>query len=309
MNIGRTHWWGGACVLLMLGACGALPRGEKPPPGAQHGTPLPDAGTVVGAYNTRVRDLDRLRAPITLVIDSPKEGGGGGRSRDQVDGSLQVMLPSSVALRIDKVGQALAYLGSNDDTYWWFDLGDQKRAYVGAHALASPEKARRFGLPVHPLDLMELAGVTPLPNASLLTLAWTNDGLLQVRVPGRWSSRRLVLDPRSYEPTRIEIIDRGGRVAAGANLSRYQRVDVDRLATSPARIAGQVEIEIADADVRASLAIVEPRNPGERLRLKAFDLAAMLDSYNIKDVRDMDAPAVSVPAQSPAEPTAPSGGA
>ncbi|MFO0832855.1 MAG: hypothetical protein U0637_13565 [Phycisphaerales bacterium] len=273
------------CILALLPACAETPRGrERPRPRAADGG---DIGAIVEAYNTRVRDLSRLRAPVTMIIDSPKEGGG--RTRDQVEGNLQVMLPSSVALRIDKVGQALAYLGSSDQQYWWFDLGDPKRAFVGAHAMASMEKARRFGLPVHPLDLVELAGVTPLPNASLLTLSRSTSGEDVIEVPGRWSRRRLFLDG-SHEPVRIEVVGRDGRVAVSSRLSRYQAVEVDGNVFSKARIAGQIEIDIADADVRASIAVVEPKNPGAKLRLKAFDLAAMLESYNIKDVVDMDAP-------------------
>ena len=269
--------------LLALSACQSQPR---------PGTPAvrSELTTIVESYNTRVRDLARLRAPVTMIINSPKETGG--RSKDQVEGNLQVMLPSSVALRIDKVGQALAYLGSNQQQYWWFDLGDEKRAYVGAHALGSMEKARRFGLPVHPLDLVELAGVTPLPNASLLTFSRGPSGEDVVTVPGRWATRRLHLDPSTHEPARIEIINRDGRVAIASALSRYQPVEVDGNVFTKARIASTVEISIFDADVQASIAIVEPRNPGDKLRLKAFDLEAMLASYNIKNVIDMDAPPV-----------------
>jgi hypothetical protein len=282
--------------------CAGTPRGDGKPVKPAASGARAGASAIVQAYNTRVRDLARLRAPVTMIIDSPKEGGG--RTRDQVEGSLQVMLPSSVALRIDKVGQSLAYLGSNDLRYWWFDLGDQKRAYVGAHALASMEKARRFGLPVHPLDLVELAGITPLPNASLLKFSRGADGHDVVEVPGRWATRRLHLNPTTHEPTRIEIVERDGRVAVASRLSRYQAVEVDGNVYSAARIAGQMEIDIEGAGVKASIAVVEPKNPGAKLRLKGFDLEAMLESHNIKDVVDMDAPA---PSQRPVT-SVPAGG-
>lgn len=274
------------CSMLALAAmpaCQSQPRPAEP-------AVRSELTVIVESYNTRVRDLARLRAPVTMIINSPKEGGG--RSKDQVEGNLQVMLPSSVALRIDKVGQALAYLGSNQQQYWWFDLGEEKRAYVGAHALASMDKARRFGLPVHPLDLVELAGVTPLPNASLLTFSRGPSGEDIVTVPGRWTTRRLHLDAATHEPVRIEVVARDGRVVIESALSRYQPVEVDGNVFTKARIASTVEISILDADVQASIAIVEPRNPGDKLRLKAFDLDAMLASYNIKNVIDMDAPPV-----------------
>ncbi len=270
---------------LFVAGCASM-KGVGAPGGQNSSASLPDGAAVVGAYNARVRDLHRLRAPVTLIINSPKEGGG--RSKDQVEGNLQFVLPSSLALRIDKVGQALAYMGSNEQQYWWFDLGDAKRAFVGTHALASIEKARRFGLPVLPLDLIELAGVTPLPNASVLAMSWTTDGTLVVRVPARWGSRRLLLNAKTYEPVRIEIIERSGHVAVASDLSLYQGVKVDTNAFSTARIAGKIEVKVADADVQATIAIVEPQNPGDRLRMKAFDLTQMLESYNIKDVRDMD---------------------
>lgn len=274
----------GLACFFALASCAGTPRSQDKPLPVRGSS---SASSIVEAYNTRVRDLAILRAPVTMVIDSPKEGGG--RTRDQVEGTLQVMLPSSVALRIDKVGQALAYLGSNDAQYWWFDLGDQKRAYVGTHAQASMDKARRFGLPVHPLDLVELAGVTPLPNPSLLTLSRSPQGEDIVEVPGRWATRRLFLNG-AHEPTRIEIVGRDGRTAVSARLLRYQPVEVEGNVFSKARIASLVEIDIVDADVRSSISIVEPKNPGAKLRLKGFDLSAMLESYNVKDIIDMDAP-------------------
>jgi hypothetical protein len=281
-----------AAIALMLGAvaCSSTPKAPivDVPMDVNASKPLPDAADVVARYNARVADLSRLRSQVTLIVDQP-DPDGSGRTRDQVEGSLQIMLPSSVALRIDKVGQALSFLGSNTENYWWLDLTDNKIGYVGTHAQVTQDKVRRFAVPVHPLDLLEVAAVTPLPSPNLLFLAWTKDGRLVVRVPGRWTTRRLFMDASTLEPSRIELIDRQGRLALGAELSRYQRVPVDANAFSTARIAGQIDLVIPAADATALLALVEPQNPGDKLRLKAFDLPALLDSYNVKDVRDLDA--------------------
>ena len=56
-----------------------------------------------------------------------------------------------------------------------------------------------FGLPVHPLDLLEVMAIKPIPEpgteaAEKAELAWSKDGhYLYLTLPGRWGGEAAVL--------------------------------------------------------------------------------------------------------------------
>lgn len=284
-------------LMAIAGGCAAESSGYRPPYKVEYAkprkAPVPYA-QIVRNYNPRVQSLERLRAPITLVVDSPGETDG--RRTDQVEGSFQFMRPSSVALRLDKVGETLAYLGSNDAEYWWIELKDGKRAQVGSHALATPRSAARFGVPVHPLDLIDLMGVLPLPESPKgVRTRWTDDGNeIAVILPARgagWGERRIYIDPATWRPTRTEILDARAAIVAYAELSRYLQVAVRGEPNSPAMLASRYELVIPIEDTNVTVTVASPENPKERLRLGGFNLQALLDSYGVTDVERIDEPA------------------
>ena len=284
-----------ACAtLLLLGGCAVGPREPAEPSGVIARGPVPAYAPIAAAYNARVGGLDRLRAAVSLVIRAP--GTEGKQIREQVEGNLQLALPDRLALRIDKVSQTLFYLGSNEALYWWMDLTDRPTAMVGRHDAARPGAVAEFGLPVHPLDLLELLAVRPLPVAGDATepaLAWSADGRwVVVTSPARWNGvRRLYLDPLTYDPARVEIADGTGRVAVAADLSRYQTVDVREgpRGASPPRVAGRFDIQIPGSEALAVLLVNDPQNPGSRQKAAAFDLPTLQRAYGIERVIDLDA--------------------
>jgi len=252
--------------------------------------PVPEYAVVAGAYNARVARLERLRANTSLVIHAKSSEGK--RLNEQVEANLQFVLPRSVALRIDKVGQTVFYLGSNDERYWWMDLTDNKIAMVGIHEKATAEKAAAFGLPVHPLDLLELLGVIPMPGVGeggAPVVEWSRDGRrLGITTDQRWGgSRRIFMDPETYDPMRIELLDGMGNVAVAAALSRYQSVDVDGDARARARIAGRLDIEAPGRETTVIMSVYDPENSGH-MKQTPFDLEALLRAYGVKDVVDID---------------------
>lgn len=274
----------GAAVAMGALGCTARPH----PPQAPHASgPLPRPSEIAAAYNRRVADIRSLKAPATLLLDTPD--GKGGRKRDQVEAALSVVLPGDVAMSVNKVGQVLFVMGCAGGRYWWLDLGEEPRAFAGDVALASPEKVGEFGVPVHPLDLLEVLAITPLPEPT--EVGWSEDAKsVVVRVPGRWGSRKFWLAPSTWEPTRIELLDASGRVAVAAALSRYAPVRIDGKFFSPARMPTQVEVEVPQRDFLATVAIAAPADPGERMKRAVFDLATVLRTYGIDTATDIDAP-------------------
>lgn len=281
-------------AMLSLGGCASDQAGYTPKWYVEPVKAMPTYAEVAGRYNARIKGLEKLRFPANLVIDSPGEEDGARRT-NQVEANVQFVAPRQIALRVDKVSNTLAYLGCDETRYWWLDL-DAKRALVGEHAKATPRSASRFGIPVHPLDLIDLLGVTGLPGAGA-TATWNEDQTLWVvTLPARgkgWGERTIAIDPDTAEPQRIEIFEASGELAASAELSRFVPVAVRGEVLSKARIASRFEVEVPATDSTIVVSVSQPENPAERMRAAPFDLPLLLKSYGIKDVVDVDKAAAS----------------
>ena len=279
-------------VVLALAGC-ASTRGpgqtfdptQRPQEPDAAPVPLPAIADVAQQYNQRVADLDRLRTPLTVLLNLPPDQPGASRRREQVEGNLQVFQPERVSLRLDKVGQTLLVMGAGEGRYWWIQMGDQPQAFAGELARASFAKAQRLGVPIHPLDVLELLGIVPLTGKE--SLAWDR-GFLRVSGRSRFGSRVLFLDPASLEPRAIWLRDARGLVAVWAELSRPVPVPVDGKPFSPARIPSRITARVPDADTDIELALTKPENPGERLRTRQFEIASVLAAYGSPEVIDID---------------------
>jgi hypothetical protein len=300
---GVSLGWVAALTLLgaALAGCAQPKPGPTPPepPVVKRG-PLPTFDQVAARYNERVRGLSRLRTPIGLTIESVDRDGN--RESNQVEGSLSIAQPRLVALRLDKVGQTLFQLGSNETHYWWIDLsGDEKVAMVGTHAKARADTAARFGLPVHPLDLIELLAITPLETEGARPgMRWSPDGnLVVVTLPGRWAGRRIWIDDASGEARRVELLSARGDVEVLANLDRYEVARIRGDTITRPRIATKLEIDVPRERVKVRITVVEPQNPAEQLRMTAFDLERQKDNFGVVRVIDLDVPPERLPVRAP----------
>ena len=273
-------------MLLVIGfGIGACRDRDEPAPVVLG--PLPDWAEVRDAYNDRVSRLDRVWARATLQVISPD--GDGGTRTDQGEGHLQLQRPASLSLSIGKVSQVLFTLGSNDDRYWWFDLtnDDERWGMSGRHALATPDKAREFGVPVHPLDLLELLGVMPLPDEGVLS--WAPDGHYLVNVPSAFGRRVLWIDPDTLFVERVQLTDDRGETLIDADLSRYQNVVVEGDGSQAPRMPARVVALIPELESEVRLNLYDPEVSEMRPLPIAFDFATLVTRYRLEQVYDLDA--------------------
>lgn len=277
---------GGVLLAGALGGC--LGSGPKDPRPAFTG-PLPTPAQLAERYNAHIRGLEQLRAPVSLVIDAPD--GKGGTRHDQVEANLQVVPPLRVSLRIDKVSQTLAILGSNEERYWWFDLSGDKVGYVGRHDLATVRSAEDFGVPVLPADLVQLLAITPLPSEGVAVELHPNRSWLIATLPGapKRGRTRLTIDTTTYHALRVEVLGPAGEALATAALSRYIQVEVAGDVLSPARIASRYDIQLPSMDATVTISLSSPENPGKKMKQGGFDYDAVRAAYGVDDVRDLDA--------------------
>ncbi|GAB4382879.1 MAG: hypothetical protein Kow0022_01390 [Phycisphaerales bacterium] len=269
------------CALVVLAGCRQTVRTPRPRPGVT-------AGDVVRAQNERVAALDRLWSRVSVQVLARNEKGK--RLRDQGEGHLQIVQPSSIALSLGKVGQTLLYLGSNEQFYWWIDLvdSDEKVALVGRHERVTMDKAALLGVPVYPRDLVHMLGITPLPEASRdATLEWDAHAHAGIRAPTESGERRVWFDVDTMLPVRVELFDRTGRLVLMSDLDRYDYVNVMGDATVKPKIAERADITIAADDTRVKLSLYDPEN--RAIRPTSFDFERLVRGFGVDTIYDLDA--------------------
>jgi hypothetical protein len=302
-----------AAALLMSGCNGpAAPEGMSAKTEAiVRAEPPPPYATVARVYNQRVRGLERLwaRASVRLTaVDSAGE-----RVDETADGNLQYILPSRVALAISKLGEVYLYVGSNEDRYWWIDRGARPYiARVGLHDAFGSQVARGERLPIAPLDLVELFGVTPLPAIgpdSIASTFWSPDGKY-IGVALQTPKRRtwLWLDALTAEPIRIEVASGAGRELVIATLGEYGPVRM-RGSTDPGpRMAGLLQVTIPARKIDVVMKLSDAENRGGDMREGPYQIENLLKVYNVERVVDLDQPGAAAeppPAARPAPTPAP----
>lgn len=279
--------WAIGCSVMLPGCDTGQPTREPEIVGE-----LPTYADLAARYNARLNHLDRLQAPVSVVIETVNEDGD--KSRDQLEGNLSVSPPRDVALRLDKAGQNAAYLGSNDRMYWWMALAEKPRwMAAGTHLKARPNDTEEFGLPVHPLEFVELLGVLPLPTAapapSTNAVTVTSDRRsFVVALPSRWGTRRFTLDPATAQPRRIELLAGDGAVVATADLSRYVPVSIEGNPGASVRVASNISVTVPESAMRIILVVSEPKGP-LKINPRAFDMVELVKAYNIGRLIDLDA--------------------
>ncbi len=292
---GRAWLAVGAGILVSL-----APGCRSPGRAGQQGThgSTPEYVAIAAAYNQRVAPLDRLWCTTTETFWFPNEEGE--QERAQVEGHLQYLSPSRFSLTFEKVGELQAALGCNERSYWWIELGQQKRARIGEQSRASPTRIAKLGLPVHPLDLVETLGITPLPPpGGDEEVRWSDDGKsLVVTVAGRLGRRRFWLEPGSFEPSRIDLLDAHGEAAVSAVLTRYESVTMPPGAPAVPRMATRIEAGAQNngKPLRVRLTLYDPLVSSAKPKAAAFDLDVLRKAYGIKDVELLDEPSPANPA-------------
>lgn len=289
----RARWLG--VLLLLLGIATVQPGcGSTPEAGVGGGNVAPlDADAVIAGYNARADRVTSLWARVAVVLEG--KDAEGSPLRERAEGHLQIVPPTDVAITLGKLGETNLYFGSNDRLYWWFDMTDSamKIARFGRHALVTPEKIDRLGLPIHPLDLVEALGITPIEpagaGAGAEVTPGEEPGTSIITAPSRRGLRRVTIRDDRYEPSNIRLLSPGGDVLLDVDLSRYRLLAGLDPGEAPLRVAERVRVRMAGFDGEIRLTLHEPTR--KAIKPIAFDPAKLADVYGINALYDLDEPA------------------
>ncbi|MFG0252638.1 MAG: hypothetical protein ACF8NJ_07200 [Phycisphaerales bacterium JB038] len=299
--------------LLVAGCTGGQPRGPAPEP--------PPYAELVQRYNERLDVLDRFYC--RTVVGLTWEDAEGDRHHEQGEGHLQfkryeetdiiwkgeLRSPARVALDVGKIGNIGYWLGCDAERFWWIDVQEEDTAYVARHANFGQPCCDSAGLPLHPIELI-----------NLLALSKLNPGLTATRIEPHpeqptWSLtretyfglERLILDSASLEVQRVELLDPLGEPVVVAELTEYQPVEITGMApTIWPRLPRRVIIQQTDGRLQVTLTLSEPfdaRKDPRKLSDAAFIFERVARGLGARRIVELDAdcpPQVEAPSATPA---------
>lgn len=287
----------GTCALgaAIVGGCASkqLPAQPVAGPIVQQPPTFPTYQQLATIHNTRVMQLDKFRAS-RVIVGMWYTDANGQAQQDHVEGSLRFRRPNDVYLYLQKAGAVdVAVLGSNSEKYWWLNLLENKQAMIGEHARFAPERVDRFAMPVHPLDLLDLLALTPVPSFAASNHTVRYDALrdaIVLTVPSKFGFRDLLVSQHNHQPVGAAIYDEMGREIARSVLEEPVPVDIamTRVEDQPL-VASAASMIFAGSDARAKLTIYSPTTRGWETRQdRAFDVDYLLEKYSIADVIFLD---------------------
>lgn len=275
-------------VACVLGGCSSQP---KPIPT----TPPPTAREFAIRHNARVAPISRFSANAELRIRGTDDRGEA--VNESVDGNLMLELPLNLSLLVKKLGEVYFVLGSNQEQYWWINLSDDRRgALLGSHAKASRDRVKRFGLPVQPVDLIDLLAITEidLEEAGAATTRWISTSEVEFELPAPDGSRLVRFSPVTFEPTAIVLRDDADRPIITSTLTEFQPTAIQgQLAEGP-HFQKRTEIVFTEYDAAGnatpkftiSMALYSVEN--RPINQANFDFERLMSRFRVGSVRSVD---------------------
>ncbi|WP_428389600.1 hypothetical protein [Mucisphaera sp.] len=271
--------------LLMTGCRNRPPvvdQAQFLPPTIKNPPALPTYQAAAEAHNRRVDQLDRLWAATSVRLEWVEDDD---RKAEQGDGNLLMIRPDRLALTVGKLGHVRLWAGMNPDADFLFDLRDGGTLYLHQRSPGMPYGLLPPDLPVplQPRDMPWLLGVMPLPPTGHIE-----------SLRGYWLLEpddvpiRLLLDPYTAEPLRIDRIGPNGRSDVIA-LHRDSSL-VGGLSGQPVSIARRLEIMENGKEARIDLELDRLRVGSEaesRLRPAAFDLDRLIRAHKPDEIVDI----------------------
>lgn len=290
-----------AASVVTLGGCSAVEQHKPSDPGAGElpKRSPPTAADFAAVHNARVAGLAKLWTRATVRIHGVDAEGA--KVDEQVDGRLILEMPDHLHMRISKLGEPYFLLGSNGTKFWWFDLSKEDRtAFVGLHAAATREQVQRFGLPVHPLDLIELLAISPIPPAAPKDPAtrtrWVSATEAEIELPARWGVEIIRFNAATKQPTSVRLTDERGVVVVRSELSEFDAVPFFAGPGQAPKFERRVVLHLSE-DAKAApggprltvtLDLEFPEEP-KRINPELFDLEAQRKQQDIRTVKPLGA--------------------
>ena len=249
---------------------------------------------LAGRYNAAIEPIDTLwsRADIDIEWVEVDEDGDRKYRSESGDGKFIMRRGTpyhETAMTVEKLGKIYLWAGSNTTSYYLFDRvdGDDKKLYVGEHGKAG---SRPFPLPIHPSTVPTLLGLELLPAAipegkTATTIDFYGEQYL-LSMPDH--GMRMLIDPTTYRPTRVDLTDRAGYSVLTAKLSGQLKIDTDEALANQPLLCEQAEVYVAGYESRFTLGFLSATTSGRKVRDQMFDLEALKKALKPDRMIDLD---------------------
>jgi hypothetical protein len=258
----------------------------------------PAYAQIAARYNARLEHLDTLWARANIKAFFRDEDGKFHTETGE-DSILMFDRPDQVALCVGKLGKIGLWAGCNESTYWLFEVQEDKRVWYGSHANLGKPTTQPLPLPIHPLRLLTLLGVQPLPpevsgdeaKASLVIL---DNGNIKIEPPS--GDVRMWLDPATAAPKTIELLDANGQVVLTAHLSGVMPVRTMGLPEAQwPMLADRIEIYVAGKDGELTIKLNDATSgagheKAEKALKNAFNFALLVNALRPQSAVNLDQP-------------------
>jgi hypothetical protein len=107
-------------------------------------------------------------------------------------------------------------------------------------------------------------------------------------MPSSRGPRRIEVDPVTFEPARIELLDEYGDVAITADLSKYEVVPVRGDTQARPKLATVLDVRIPRQRTQMSIKLTGVENPAEKQKDVNFDFATLTERYGVERLDNLD---------------------
>jgi hypothetical protein len=279
---GWRHLWL-AFMALAIGGCEELPI--DPPRPTNRG--LPTYAQVVERYNRNLRGVDQVWSVVTVSLSWLDDGK---RRYEQGDGQLAVRMNDALSLTVGKAGHDIMRAGCNRTLYWLFDLhSDVKVLRFGRHGGPGSADGLDRVFPIQPRDLVRLLGlvkIDPVTDGLPGTVEWFGNLLL---VEPAKSNGRLLVDPATMRPVRIDLKDEQGYSYVKADLAEYEPLQTAGVGPgSWPLVPTRITITHTEGKGSAKMTLSEPVGDREAVNPAWFDLKRLTNALQPDAVIDLD---------------------
>lgn len=251
--------------------------------------------TLAERYNKTVEAVPALWARTDVEVEWYELDSDGDRRFRSESGGGKFMLrrPSDTALLVEKLGKIYLWAGSDSERYWLFDRvpGSGDTAYLGEFSKLGRPGTRRFPLPVRPDLVPLLLGLLPMPSEAFFDEPPPIDLYQgQYLVDLSPLSIRMLIDPQTFRPTRVDLTDRAGYSVLTAKLKGAFPVEVEGKDEADwPTICEAAEIYVSGVQTRLTVGVDYATTDTARLRDAAFSFESISKSLKPETVVPLDA--------------------
>ena len=256
---------------------------------------LPTYLDLVHRYNANLVKLDRLWARADVTLDYRDEKRKRHIERG-IDSFLITIPPDHVALQLGGAFTKVFWVGCDEIGYWCFDLRDEKSVYYGLRSNLGKQQTEPLPVPIYPQDIPKILGLIPIDPQVLPTepaVEW-HQGYWLIEPPN--TGVRMVINPTTALPVRIDVVDTSGRSVLAARLHDPKPIKVKSemgAMHDAVRIATRIDVWLLYQDIKMSIRLKDATDgrgisTKDKSFSKVFNFKYLLKVYQPGHFDDLD---------------------